>query len=181
FIASTVQRSANEFATSKVREMNENERMDLDVIKGLFGQGVFNGYRNICYPRRRKHFSRLLSAIEEPAKVDVHDTSVNTIGHHHRHLNTRLYVSCLVDELKRSQDPSVCQNWLVALQTEVQEIGDSTHCALDGMEMWIPDLTKPTYFWSSINIVRSKGYKGITYFVATKDVDIEIAQKEQKP
>ncbi|KAJ3832243.1 hypothetical protein F5878DRAFT_646943 [Lentinula raphanica] len=35
-----VQRSANEYATSKVGEMNENERMDLDVIKGLFGQGL---------------------------------------------------------------------------------------------------------------------------------------------
>lgn len=38
---SAVQRFANEVVKPRVREMDENERMDPDIIKGLFEQGVW--------------------------------------------------------------------------------------------------------------------------------------------
>ncbi|KAJ3772160.1 hypothetical protein FB446DRAFT_63139 [Lentinula raphanica] len=148
--------------------------MDLDVIKGLFGQGLMVieisatlGAGNIfhaCYQQSR--------SLQKSTYMTHRSTpSVNTI----------VRKGVIEVQKGRCEVATEGSGSFCLLQTEVQEIGDSTHCALDGTEMWIPDLTKPTYFWSSINIVRSKGYRSITYFVATKDVDIEIAQKEQKP
>lgn len=39
-IRETVQRFANNVVKPKVREMDENEQMDPQIIKGLFEQGV---------------------------------------------------------------------------------------------------------------------------------------------
>ena len=39
-IAVAVRRFANDIVAPKVREMDENETMDPEVIKGLFEQGV---------------------------------------------------------------------------------------------------------------------------------------------
>ena len=45
------------------------------------------------------------------------------------------------------------------------------------MLLWIERLTYPKISWQ---IDPSKGYKGITCFLATKDMGIQIAKKEQK-
>lgn len=51
---------------------------------------------------------------------------------------------------------------------------------LNGSKMWITNSYEADFFLIFANIDPSKGYKGITCFVATKDMGITIAKKEQK-
>lgn len=46
--------------------------------------------------------------------------------------------------------------------------------------MWITNSHEAEIFLIFANVDPSKGYKGITCFVATKDMGIQIAKKEQK-
>jgi short/branched chain acyl-CoA dehydrogenase len=46
--------------------------------------------------------------------------------------------------------------------------------------MWITNSYEAEVFLIFANVDPSKGYKGITCFVATKDMGIQIAKKEQK-
>ena len=46
--------------------------------------------------------------------------------------------------------------------------------------MWITNSYEAGVFLIFANVDPSKGYKGITCFIATKDMGIQIAKKEQK-
>lgn len=46
--------------------------------------------------------------------------------------------------------------------------------------MWITNSYEAEVFLIFANVDPSKGYKGITCFIATKDMGIQIAKKEQK-
>ncbi|KIK54196.1 hypothetical protein GYMLUDRAFT_1024280 [Collybiopsis luxurians FD-317 M1] len=65
-----------------------------------------------------------------------------------------------------------------ALQTKAQKVGNDY--VLNGTKMWITNSYEANIFLIFANIDPSKGYKGITCFIATKDMGIEIAKKEQK-
>ncbi|KAG6818586.1 hypothetical protein H0H93_003750 [Arthromyces matolae] len=65
-----------------------------------------------------------------------------------------------------------------ALQTRATKDGDDY--IINGTKMWITNSYEAEVFLIFANIDPSKGYKGITCFVATKDMGIEIMKKEQK-
>jgi short/branched chain acyl-CoA dehydrogenase len=46
--------------------------------------------------------------------------------------------------------------------------------------MWITNSKEANFFLVLANVDLSKGYKGITCFIVTKDMGVEIAKKEQK-
>jgi len=46
--------------------------------------------------------------------------------------------------------------------------------------MWITNSYEAEIFLIFVNVDPSKGYKGITCFIATKDIGVKIAKKEQK-
>lgn len=46
--------------------------------------------------------------------------------------------------------------------------------------MWITNSHEADFFLIFANVDPSKGYKGITCFIATKDMGVQIAKKEQK-
>lgn len=52
-IVAAVRRFANDVVAPKVREMDENEMMDPEVIKGLFEQGV-----RLIFPKRYRGLNR---------------------------------------------------------------------------------------------------------------------------
>lgn len=100
-----VRRFANEVVAPKVREMDENEMMEPEIIKNLFEQGVRTTFNFYCAPLdlnslqlmsietpadyggAESSFTSAIIAIEELAKIDpsvsvlcdVHNTLVNTI------------------------------------------------------------------------------------------------------
>ncbi|KAF8273159.1 acyl-CoA dehydrogenase/oxidase C-terminal [Lactarius quietus] len=100
-------------------------------------------------------FTSAIIAIEELAKVDP---SVSVMCDVHNTLvNT--------------------EKWLPQLSTSKK---DGDNWIINGSKMWITNSYEAEVFLIFANADPSKGYKGITCFLATKDMGVQIAKKEQK-
>lgn len=188
-IRETVQRFANDVVKPKVREMDEKEMMDPAVIKGLFEQGLMGIETSADHGGSESSFTSAIIAIEELAKVDpsvsvlcdVHNTLVNTV--------LRKYAT---EEQKAEWLPQLAENKLgsfclseaasgsdaFALQTRATK--DGKDYIVNGSKMWITNSYEAEVFLVFANVDPSQGYKGITCFLATKDMGIQIAKKEEK-
>lgn len=184
-----VQRFATEVVAPKVREMDEKESMDPAIIKGLFEQGLMGIETSAEHGGAESSFTSTIITVEELAKVDpsvsvmcdVHNTLVNTII---RKYGTKEQQDKYMPLLSHSKLASFCLSESAsgsdafALQTRAKKDGD--HWILNGSKMWITNSYEAEIFLIFANVDPSKGYKGITCFIATKEMGIEIAKKEQK-
>ncbi|KIL67426.1 hypothetical protein M378DRAFT_185771 [Amanita muscaria Koide BX008] len=185
----TVQRFANDVVAPKVREMDENEMMDPSIIKQLFDQGLMGIETDAELGGAGSSFTSAIIAIEELAKVDpsvsvmcdVHNTLVNTVI---RKYGSEEQRDKWLPELAQSKLGCFCLSETssgsdaFALQTRARKEGD--FWILNGSKMWITNSWEGDIFLIFANIDPSKGYKGITCFIATKDMGIQIAKKEEK-
>ncbi|KAK0206031.1 acyl-CoA oxidase [Desarmillaria ectypa] len=188
-IRETVQRFANDVVRPKVKEMDENEQMDPSIISGLFEQGLMGIETSAEHGGSESSFTSAIIAIEELAKVDpsvsvlcdVHNTLVNTVL---RKYGTEEQKNKWLPQLSESKLGSFCLSESAsgsdafALQTRAKKDGDNY--IINGTKMWITNSYEAEIFLIFANIDPTKGYKGITCFIATKDMGIEIAKKEQK-
>ncbi|KAI5119751.1 hypothetical protein M0805_004083 [Coniferiporia weirii] len=184
-----VRRFSTEVVGPKVREMDENEMMDPEIIKGLYEQGLMGIETPADYGGSEASFTAAIIAIEELAKVDpsvsvlcdVHNTLVNTIFRTH---GTKEQKEKFLSMLAEGSVGSFCLSEpasgsdAFALQTRATKQGD--HWIINGSKMWITNSYEAEVFLIFANVDPSKGYKGITCFAATKDMGIQIAKKEQK-
>ncbi|KAH9962634.1 acyl-CoA oxidase [Russula dissimulans] len=185
----SVKRFAQDVVGPKVREMDENEMMDPSVINGLFEQGLMGIETSAEHGGAESSFTSAIIAIEELAKVDpsvsvlcdVHNTLVNTVI---RKYGTPEQQERWLPQLAESKLGSFCLSESAsgsdafALQTRATRDGDNW--IINGSKMWITNSHEAEIFLIFANIDPSKGYKGITCFIATKDMGIKIAKKEQK-
>ncbi|ETW84613.1 hypothetical protein HETIRDRAFT_314566 [Heterobasidion irregulare TC 32-1] len=185
----SVQRLAQDIIAPKVREMDEQELMDPAIVKALFEQGLMAIETSADHGGAESSFTSAIIAIEELAKVDpsvsvmcdVHNTLVNTIF---RSYGTKEQQDKWLPLLAESKLGSFCLSEpasgsdAFALQTRARKEGD--HWIINGSKMWITNSYEAEIFLIFANIDPTKGYKGITCFVATKDMGIQIAKKEQK-
>ncbi|TDL29025.1 acyl-CoA oxidase [Rickenella mellea] len=185
----SVKRFAEEVVAPKVREMDENETMDPEIVKGLFEQGLMGIETSSAHGGAESSFTSAIIAIEELAKVDpsvsvlcdVHNTLVNTIF---RKYGTQVQQEEWLPQLAESKVGSFCLSEpasgsdAFALQTRARKDGDDW--LISGSKMWITNSAEAEVFLIFANIDPSKGYKGITCFVATKEMGVQIAKKEQK-
>ncbi|KAG8967608.1 hypothetical protein FRC03_009733 [Tulasnella sp. 419] len=185
----SVKRFAVDVVGPRVREMDENEEMDPQVIKGLFEQGLMGIETSAEHGGAESSFTSAIIAIEELAKVDpsvsvmcdVHNTLVNTIF---RKYATKAQQDKWLPLLAADKLGSFCLSEpasgsdAFALQTRAERKGD--YWVLNGSKMWITNSKEAEIFLVFANVDPSKGYKGITCFIVTKDMGIQIAKKEQK-
>jgi len=185
----SVRRFANDVVAPKVREMDENEMMDPAIIKGLFEQGLMGIEIPSELGGAESSFTSAILTIEELAKVDpsvsvmcdVHNTLVNTVV---RKYGTKEQREKYLPLLAQSKLGSFCLSEAAsgsdafALQTRAKKEGNNW--ILNGSKMWITNSYEADIFLIFANIDPSNGYKGITCFLATRDMGIQIAKKEQK-
>ncbi|KAI0084183.1 mitochondrial acyl-CoA dehydrogenase [Irpex rosettiformis] len=185
----TVQRFAQDVVGPKVREMDENEMMDPSIIKGLFEQGLMAIETPGELGGAESSFTAAVIAIEELAKVDpsvsvlcdVHNTLVNTVV---RKYGTQEQKEKWLPKLAESSLGSFCLSEpasgsdAFALQTRAKKEG--SEWVINGSKMWITNSYEADFFLIFANVDPSKGYRGITCFIATKDMGVKIAKKEQK-
>jgi len=185
----SVRRFAQDVIGPKVREMDENECMDRSVIEGLFEQGLMGIETSAEHGGSESSFTSAIIAIEELAKVDpsvsvlcdVHNTLVNTVT---RKYGTPEQQERWLPHLAQTKIGSFCLSEpasgsdAFALQTRATKDGDNW--IINGTKMWITNSYEAEIFLVFANIDPSKGYKGITCFLVTKDMGIQIAKKEQK-
>lgn len=144
----SVARFANETILPKVREMDENEAMDKELIPQLFEQGLMGVEIEERYGGSEMNFGACIVAIEELARVDpsvsvlvdVHNTLVNTVF--------RTYGSAALKEkyLPRLATESVGSFCLsepasgsdaFALQTKARKTESGDAYIISGQKMWI--------------------------------------------
>ncbi|WVQ85012.1 hypothetical protein IAT38_007176 [Cryptococcus sp. DSM 104549] len=187
----TVRRFAEDVIAPKVSEMDENEKMDPAVIQGLFENGLMGIETPSDLGGSECSFTSAIIAVEELARVDpsvavlcdVHNTLVNTV--------IRLYGSKEIQEkwlpgLATDKVGSFCLSEPNAgsdafgLQTTAKLDSSGDFYVLNGSKMWISNSAEAETFLVFANVDPSKGYKGITCFIMSKDMGVEIAKKEKK-
>ncbi|KAF9057306.1 acyl-CoA oxidase [Panaeolus papilionaceus] len=185
----TVQRFANDVVAPKVREMDENESMDPSIIKGLFDNGLMGIETSADQGGAGMSFTSAIIAIEELAKIDpsvsvlcdVHNTLVNTVI---RKYGTEQQREKWLPQLSENKLGSFClsetSSGSDAFALKTRAVKDGSNWTINGSKMWITNSYEAEIFLIFANVDPSKGYKGITCFVATRDMGIKIAKKEQK-
>lgn len=186
-----VRRFAETEVQPLVEQMDENEKMDPKIIKGLFEQGLMAIETSPELGGAGSGFLSAVIVIEELAKVDpsvsvlcdVHNTLVNTV--------LRKYAN---DQLREKYMPSLSEGMLgsfclsepgsgsdaFAMKTSVKKSDDGKHYIINGSKMWITNSAEAEFFIVFAQGDASKGYKGISAFAVTKDMGVEIAKKERK-
>ncbi|WVN90542.1 uncharacterized protein L203_105781 [Cryptococcus depauperatus CBS 7841] len=187
----TVRRFAEDVIAPKVQEMDEKEQMDPEIIQGLFDNGLMGIETSNDHSGSGCSFTSAIIAVEELARVDpsiavlcdVHNTLVNTV--------IRLYGSPAIQEkwlpgLATTKVGSFCLSEpnagsdAFSLQTTAKLDSSGDFYILNGTKMWISNSAEAETFLVFANVDPSKGYKGITCFIMSKDMGVEIAKKEKK-
>lgn len=189
-IRETVAKFAQDVILPRARDMDEKEVMDKEVIQGLFDNGLMGIETPSEYEGSGCSFTSAIIAVEELAKVDasvavlcdVHNTLVNTVL---RHYGT--------DDIKAKWLPGLATNTVgsfclsepnagsdaFGLQTSAKKDSDGGYI-LNGSKAWISNSGEADTFLVFANVDPSAGYKGITCFVMSKDMGVQIAKKEKK-
>lgn len=186
----SVRRFAEDVVQPKVEAMDENEKMDPEIIKGLFEQGLMGIETSEEFGGAGTSFTAAIIVIEELAKVDasvsvlcdVHNTLVDTV--------LRKYAS---KQLKEKYLPKLSTEMLgsfclsepasgsdaFAMKTAYKKNDDGSY-RINGQKSWITNSAEADFFIVFAQGDPSKGYKGISAFAVTKDMGVEIAKKERK-
>lgn len=184
------QKFAQEVVAPKVREMDENETMDPEIIKGLFENGFMGIETSLEHGGSGASFTSAILVIEELAKVDpsvslicdVHNTIANT--------TIRKYASQALQDkympgLSTSQVACFCLSEsgsgsdAFAMASRATKTPDGDY-VINGSKMWITNSKEAEVFVVFANLDPSKGYKGISCFLVEKGMGVDIAKKEEK-
>ncbi|KAI8053762.1 acyl-CoA dehydrogenase/oxidase [Syncephalis plumigaleata] len=185
----TVARFSKEVVQPKVAAMDEAEKLDPQVLSGLFENGLMGIETPTDLDGSGCSFMSAILVIEELAKIDpsisvvcdVQNTLVNTLF---RKYATKELQQKYLPRLATDKVGCFCLSEVgsgsdaFALQTRAEKQGD--HYVISGSKMWITNSNEADIFLVFANVDPSKGYKGITCFVAERDWGVEIAKKESK-
>lgn len=189
-MAEAVSKFAEEQLRPKVREMDENETMDPEIVEQLFEQGLMGVEIPEKYGGAGMNFTSAIVGIEELAKVDpsvsvladVHNTLVNTaILKYGTEESRKKWLPKLATSVVGSfclSEPASGSD-AFALKTRAEKTADGYR--INGSKMWITNSMEAGFFIVFANLNPEKGYKGITAFLVDKDTKgFSIAKKEKK-
>ncbi|KNE54878.1 hypothetical protein AMAG_00824 [Allomyces macrogynus ATCC 38327] len=182
-------RFANEKVKPLVTKMDEEEKMDPSIIKGLFEQGFMGIEVPEQYGGTGSTFTSAIVVIEELAKIDpavsvccdVQNTLVNTLFKTHgTDSQKEKYLTRLATDTMGCFGLSEAGSGTdaFALKTRAEKKGD--YYVLNGHKQWITNSAEADLFLVFANVDPSKGYKGITAFIVEKEMGVQIAKKESK-
>ncbi|KAI9703506.1 MAG: hypothetical protein M1820_005810 [Bogoriella megaspora] len=193
-----VSKFASEVILPRVREMDESEKMDPEIIEQCFEQGLMGIEIPEEYGGAGMNFTSAIVAIEELARVDpsvsvmcdVHNTLVNTaILKYGTEETKKRWLPALATntiEVDRLSPGSFCLSEPVsgsdafALKTRAAKQSDGSYI-INGSKMWITNSMEAGFFIVFANLNPDAGYRGITAFILPKDTPgFAIAKKEKK-
>ncbi|KAJ3338456.1 hypothetical protein HDU93_009472 [Gonapodya sp. JEL0774] len=188
-IRESAARFAREVVAPKVSEMDENEKMDPAIIKGLFDNGFMAIEAEGDYGGSQMSFTSVILAVEELAKVDP---SVSVLCDVQNTLVGILFNKLASKEQKEKYIPMLASGKLgcfclseagagsdaFSLATRAVKQGD--HYVINGSKMWITNSGEAEIFLVFANVDPSKGHRGITCFIVEKEMGVKINKKESK-
>ena len=189
-MAESVSKFAQEVILPKVRDMDEAEKMDPELVELLFEQGLMGIEIPEEYGGAGMNFTAGIVGIEELARVDpsvsvlvdVHNTLVNTaIMKYGTQESKKKWLPQLASKTVGSfclSEPASGSD-AFALKTKAEKTVDGYR--ISGSKMWITNAVEADFFIVFANLDPSKGYKGISAFVVEKTAKgFSIAKKEKK-
>ena len=189
-MADSIRKFATETILPRVREMDEAESMDKEVVEQLFEQGLMGIEIPEDYGGAGMNFTAGIVGIEELARVDpsvsvlvdVHNTLVNTAIMKY---GTEQSKKKWLPRLATGTVGSFCLSEPIsgsdafALKTRAEKTGGGYK--INGSKMWITNSMEADLFIVFANLEPEKGYKGISAFVVEKGTKgFSIAKKEKK-
>ncbi|KAI9665387.1 MAG: hypothetical protein M1831_001825 [Alyxoria varia] len=183
-MADSVSKFANEVIAPKVRDMDEAEKMDPDIVERCFEQGLMGIEIPEEFGGSGMNFTAGIVGIEELARVDP---SVSVMVDVHNTLVNTAILKYGTQESRRKWLPRLSTNTVepasgsdaFALKTKASKTVDGYR--ISGSKMWITNSMEAGFFIVFANLDPSKGYKGITAFIVEKDAKgFSIAKKEKK-
>lgn len=143
-----VRRFAEDVVAPRVEAMDEAEKMDPAVIKGLFEQGLMGIETDPEFGGAGGSFTSAIIVIEELAKVDasvsvlcdVHNTLVDTVM---RKYASKELQEKYLPQLSESKLGSFCLSEpasgsdAFAMKTSCKKSDDGKHWIINGSKMWI--------------------------------------------
>lgn len=189
-MAETVSKFAQEQIGPKVRDMDEAETMDPQLVEQLFEQGLMGIEIPENYGGAGMNFTSAIVAIEELARVDpsvsvmvdVHNTLVNTaiIKYGSNSLKEK-WLPRLASNTVGSFCLSEPASGTDAFALKTKAVKTETGYKINGSKMWITNAMESGFYIVFANLDPSKGYKGITAFIIEKGTPgFSIAKKEKK-
>ncbi|MDR9364441.1 MAG: acyl-CoA dehydrogenase [Balneolaceae bacterium] len=186
--------AAAEFADTviqpKVREMEENAKLDPELIQLFFDMGFMGIEIPEKYDGGGGTFFMGIVAIEQISRVDA---SVGVFMDVQNTLVNNAFLRWGSDEVKERFLPPLATEKVgayclseagsgsdaFALKCSAKEDGDSY--ILNGAKLWITNAAEAEIFLVFANIDPDKGYKGITCFIVERGMDgFSISKKENK-
>ncbi|XP_032169419.1 short/branched chain specific acyl-CoA dehydrogenase, mitochondrial isoform X2 [Mustela erminea] len=189
-IKDAVKKFAQERVAPLVSTMDENSKMDISIIQGLFQQGLMGIEVETKYGGTGASFFSSILAIEELAKVDasvalVCDIQNTVINNLFRKYGTEEQKATYLTKLATEQVGSICLSEagagsdLFALKTRADKKGN--YYIINGSKMWISNSEYAGIFLVMANVNPDLGYKGITCFLVDRDTEgLHIGKAENK-
>ncbi|XP_059028907.1 short/branched chain specific acyl-CoA dehydrogenase, mitochondrial isoform X2 [Mustela lutreola] len=189
-IKDAVKKFAQERVAPLVSTMDENSKMDISIIQGLFQQGLMGIEVETKYGGTGASFFSSILAIEELAKVDasvalVCDIQNTVINNLIRKYGTEEQKATYLTKLVTEQVGSICLSEagagsdLFALKTRADKKGN--YYVINGSKMWISNSEYAGIFLVMANVNPDLGYKGITCFLVDRDTEgLHIGKAENK-
>ncbi|KAI1469967.1 short-chain specific acyl-CoA dehydrogenase [Daldinia caldariorum] len=185
-----VSKFANEVILPKVRDMDEAENMDPELVEQLFEQGLMGIEIPEEFGGAGMNFTAAIVGIEELARVDP---SVSVMVDVHNTLVNTAILKWGSNNIKKRFLPALATNTVgsfclsepvsgsdaFALATRATETADGYR--ISGSKMWITNSMEANFFIVFANLDPSKAHRGITAFIVEKDAKgFSIAKKEKK-
>lgn len=181
---------AKSFIAPKVHEMDQNAKLDKDLVKAFFEQGLMGIEIPAKYDGGDGTFMMAILAIEQISKVDasagvfmdVQNTLVNNafVNYASEFLKTK-YLPQLANSKVGAYCLSEPSSGSDAFALKCKAVDKGDHYVLNGTKLWITNAMEAEIFIVLANINPDAGYKGITAFVVEKSFPgFSVGKKEDK-
>jgi alkylation response protein AidB-like acyl-CoA dehydrogenase len=181
--------AANEIKP-RVREMDENQKIDPDLIDQCFDLGLMGIEVPSEYGGADSSFFTAILAIEELAyvdpsisvAVDVQNTLVNNaIMRWGTDAQKEKYLSKLTSEWVGAYALSEPGSGSDAFALKTKAVDEGDHFSITGNKLWITNGAEADVFILFANANPDEGYRGITAFLIERGFDgFKVGKKEDK-
>ena len=186
----TVRQFARETITPLVHAMDEQQKMDAELMRRLFELGLMGIEIPETYGGSGGSFFEAILSIEEISSVDP---SVGVLVDVQNTLCANALLRWATEEQKQRYLSRLATEWVgayalseavsgsdaFALQTRAEKRGDQY--VLNGQKLWISNAKEANLFLVFATLDASAGYKGITAFLVEKSTPgFSLGKKEDK-
>ncbi len=188
--AEAVKSFANAEIKPLVSRMDQEQKMDLGLVKKLFEMGLMGIETPTELGGAGSSFTMACIAVEEIAKVDG---SVSVMVDVQNTLVTNALLRWGTDAQKKKYLPKMASEWVGAYALSESTSGSDAFSLklratnkgdkyiLTGNKLWITNGAEANFFIVFANLDPAKGYKGITAFLVEKDFKgFSVGKREHK-